>query len=550
MKVKRFFAPDMSTAMRTVREEVGPDAVILSNNSVAGGVEVIVALDYTDGPQVAIKSLPKQKKSTASRFAVEQELAAKALVGMKKPVRTAEDLERARQRMSVQAAKRSAESLMQPKTKDNQLNFDDRVWDDVLAALGKEERISKPVASKSSHDRRVLEEEVDRALGLADESSLSANRVKPAAQVAKPTPQIERSQQNVSAANRMRQRLDIDDAVPHLKEVAAKNDDVIQSMRSEIDELKSMLRARLSESATASPAAASPVSSRPVSASTNPVIDRLSLQFSRMNLQAGISAKLLQGIEADQPIDKAWKVALRRLSDAIPTVGEDLAERGGILAFVGATGVGKTTSIGKLATRYVLRHGSAGIALVTTDSYRIAAHEQLKTFGRILDIPVRVVDENHSLDETLDSLRDKRLILVDTSGLSTNERLRVEQLQMLADSSYRIKKIFVMPSTAQYGVLEASYQQFKSLGLNAVLMSKLDEAVSLGEATSFVAEHRLPLAYIADGQKIPDDIEVARANAFVSRAVVLSEQTAKKASDAAVESPVIEEGNFPSQQVG
>lgn len=526
MKVKRFFAPDMSTAMRTVREEVGSDAVILSNNSVAGGVEVVVALDYADGPQVAIKPVAKQKKPAANvaekvNAALEREssqASAKALVGMKKPVRTAEDLQRARQRMSAQMAKRSAESLMQSKSKDNQLNFNDEVWDDVLAALGKEDRISKAPESLS-REHSALENEVDQALKMTRNAKPTSTPVK-----------------------KIRQRLAIDEDVPHLKEVAQPEHEEIRSMRNEIDELKAMLRNRLNDSVVEQPPT--------VDVSQNPIVDRLTLQFARMNVQSGLSAKLLQGIEADQSIDKAWKVSLRRLSDAIPTVGEDLTERGGLLAFVGATGVGKTTTIGKLATRYVLKHGSAGIALVTTDSYRIAAHEQLKTFGRILDIPVRVVDENNPLDVVLDTLRDKRLILIDTSGMGGQDQVRSEQLEMLSDSSYRIKKVMVLPSTAQYGVLEASYQQFKTMGLNAVVLSKVDEAVSLGEALSFVAEKRLPLAYLADGQKIPDNIEVARANAFVSRAVMLSEQSVKNMPSESADRDVVEFDRLQNQRVG
>lgn len=496
MKVKRFFAPDMSTAMRTVREEVGPDAVILSNNSVAGGVEVIVALDYVDGPQVPVKSINQPRKKTSQP--ISSAAVKKALVGQKKPVRTAEDLQRARERMSAQAAKKSAQELMQSKTKDNQLNFDDHVWDDVLAALGKDDRISSPTSVASP----LLEAEIDRALATESRS------IGPSAQ-------------------KLRQRMALEEDRLQSEPVSQQkkpqpDDQVLQSMREEIDELKALLRNRL----RAVPDTAVESAPKPVAA--NPVTERLSQQFARMNVQPGLTAKLLQGIEADQSVDKGWKVALRRLSDAIPAVGEDITERGGILAFVGATGVGKTTTIGKLATRYVLRHGSAGIALVTTDCYRIAAHEQLKTFGRILDVPVRVVDENNSLDATLQSLRDKRLILIDTSGLSSTASVYKEQLSMLSETSYRIKKIMVLPSTAQYRALEASYRKFKPLGLNAVILTKVDEAVSLGEVTSLVAEQRLPLAYLTDGQKIPDDLEVARANALVSRAVMLSEQMSRE----------------------
>ncbi|WP_210395724.1 flagellar biosynthesis protein FlhF [Motiliproteus sediminis] len=466
MKVRRFFAPDMSQAMRLVRDEVGPDAVILSNNRVAGGVEVVVALEYDAPKSRDSLSRPVSRRPETLKQAGEQERKQRQLSALmggaaSRPARLDAEMGRARGQLAErQARAQSGEvTLLQPKGKNRQISLDDDAWDEVLAHLQR------------------------RGQRDADKPAVSA-------------------------------------APPAAVAAATERDRELQAMRAEIDDLKGLLRAQLAQSQA--PAAVAPA--KPTISDVSPLQRRLLDRFARVGLRETLARRLVQGVEEGIDAARAWKIALARLADAVPAVGEDLVDRGGIVAFVGATGVGKTTTIGKLAARYVLKHGSSGIALVTTDSHRIAAHEQLRTFGRILDIPVRVVDENRPLDEALDSLRDKRLVLVDTAGMGGNDAQRAEQLAMLADSRHRIKKLLVLPSTAQYQVLRSAYGYVKELGLNGVVLSKMDEAVSLGEVLSTVVECRLPLAYLADGQKIPDNIDVARATALVSRAVVMAEK--------------------------
>lgn len=550
MKVKRFFAPDMSAAMRLVRDEVGPDAVILSNNSVAGGVEVVVALEYQD--YAGTRAIP-------SRPASERPGQGRPLVGQKKPSRSpsfanaaqsrsSEALQRAGRpsSTSLEALVRQAEAVQTPSHKDRQLTLEDVSWDEVLESLNRRAEQKRQERQRQQQPRRQLKSAgvtstpaLERAQAL--QSKMAAAVVEPegpsATESFEPELDIEsllndgpspkaaapsaRSQRPapppVDVSNAMSAASQEDDGIADLQAHSEKK--MLQAMRSEIDELKSILRTRLKD--TASQANAE------VAKTSNPVRDRIRKRLRRLNVEDRLSSRLVQAIEADTPLEKAWKTSLSRLADALPSVGENLAERGGILAFVGATGVGKTTSIGKLATQYVLKHGSSSVALVTTDSFRIAAHEQLKTFGRILDIPVRVVDQEHSLDDILHNLRDKRLILVDTSGLSTSEQQRQLQMDMLQSSSYRIKKLLVLPATSQYRILKSCYDHFKPLGLNGAVLTKVDESVSLGEALSLLVEQRLPLAYVADGQKVPDDIAVARSNSLVSRAVVLAEQQAR-----------------------
>ncbi len=218
-------------------------------------------------------------------------------------------------------------------------------------------------------------------------------------------------------------------------------------------------------------------------------------------------------------LDLGWKSALKATAAAIRTESSDMVERGGIYALVGPTGSGKTTTIGKLAARFVLKHGAEKLALVTTDRYRVAAHEQLFVFGRILNVPVRVVDESHSLDSILDDLSDRRLILIDTAGLTAADQGWDEQLEELVNSRHSVLPYLLMSATSQPRIMKSTWHCYNAVGLAGCILTKLDEAVTLGEVVGFAAQSQLPVAYYTDGQKIPDDIHRAGAVDLIKQAV-------------------------------
>jgi flagellar biosynthesis protein FlhF len=180
------------------------------------------------------------------------------------------------------------------------------------------------------------------------------------------------------------------------------------------------------------------------------------------------------------------------------------------------------TTIGKLATRYVLKHGAESVALVTTDRYRIAAHEQLRTLGKILQVTVTAVDDENSLDSVLDSLRNKQLILIDTAGINAAHRNFNEQLLQLNQVSNRITPLLVLAATSQIRVQAAEYAAYTQLNPIAAVITKIDEAASLGESLGLLIANNLPVAYESHGQSIPGDIAVADAQLLVSRAVQIS----------------------------
>ncbi len=139
--------------------------------------------------------------------------------------------------------------------------------------------------------------------------------------------------------------------------------------------------------------------------------------------------------------------------------------------------------------------------------------------GRILEVPVRVVDDNHSLDAILDTLRDKKLVLIDTAGLNHHDQAWTQQMDELRSSRHRIQNHLVVSAINQSQVMKSTYHSYKVVGLTGCIITKLDEALTLGEAISLAVLNRLPVAYVTDGQRIPDDIHQARANQLVIRAL-------------------------------
>jgi len=248
------------------------------------------------------------------------------------------------------------------------------------------------------------------------------------------------------------------------------------------------------------------------------VQQRLSERLQELGLSSQLSGSLSRQHHGGR-LEDGWKQTLKMLASGVRTARREWLDEGGIFALAGPTGSGKTTTIGKLAARYVLRHGADSLALVTTDRYRVAAHEQLFVFGRILNVPVRVVDESHSLDDILDELSDRHLVLIDTAGLTSSDKGYQEQLAELANSHHKIRTHLVVSATSQPRIMKSVWHCYKMANLSGCVVTKIDEALTLGESLGFVMETGLPVAYYTDGQKIPDDVHHAEAGPLVRLAV-------------------------------
>ncbi|WP_455886705.1 flagellar biosynthesis protein FlhF [Pseudomonas rustica] len=247
-------------------------------------------------------------------------------------------------------------------------------------------------------------------------------------------------------------------------------------------------------------------------------------RLQRIGLSGPIARELLDlTTEIEEP-RQAWRMLLAHLARMIEIPEIEPIEEGGVIAMVGPAGMGKTTTLAKLAARYVLKYGAQNLALVSMDSFRIGAQEQLKTLGRILNVPVTYVDPGQSLAAALEPLLRKRVVLIDTAGLQASDPALRMQLETLAGRGIAAKNYLVLATTSQKQVLTAAYHSYKRCGLAGCILTKLDETASLGDVLSLAISHELPVAYLTDGPRIPDDLHLPRGHQLVSRAVNVQQQ--------------------------
>ena len=240
-----------------------------------------------------------------------------------------------------------------------------------------------------------------------------------------------------------------------------------------------------------------------------------------------VVGELPDGLDAEQ----ASRLPLAQLSRRIQVARSEALERGGVLALVGPNGAGKTTTLAKFATRWVLERGARELGLVTMDRERFGSQEQLLALGRVLGVPALVVDGSDGVHQALDRLRDRRLILIDTPGFSArSDRLEAE-LGVLAKNDSGIEVALVLPGSLQAGSLEECVARFAALRPAHCVLTKLDEATSLGGAVSTLARTGLPVSWLCHGACVPEDIEQARAHQLVARAVKLARKSGANADE-------------------
>lgn len=309
-----------------------------------------------------------------------------------------------------------------------------------------------------------------------------------------------------------------------------------ESMRSELNGLRELLEVQLGSLAWTQLQG-----SRPQQAS-------LWRRLQRIGLSGPLSRDLLAMIpDIDEP-RQAWRLLLAHLARMIVVPEIEPLEEGGVIAMVGPAGMGKTTTLAKLAARYVLKYGAQNIALVSMDSFRIGAQEQLKTLGRILNVPVTHVDPGQSLAQALDPLLRKRVVLIDTAGLQASDPALRLQLESLAGRGIKARNYLVLATTSQKQVLTAAYHSYKRCGLAGCILTKLDESASLGEVLSLAISHELPVAYLTDGPRIPDDLHLPRRHQLVTRAVNVQMQ--EEPSEEAMADMFADLYHNPSKRVG
>jgi len=483
MQVKRFIAADMRRALEMVRQDLGPDAIILSSNRVPEGVELLTTLG-SDSELAQMQQQPFGRlNSTSSSPLLSDGAFAGGLAKLLQPSAASpvltklpdhpnagktgkelvSEIERARQKLLMtKKAEESAKELL----------------------IGKNTKVNASIPMRA---------DFNKAMQTAETITASSKKTK-----------TETSKKSfVSAADRY--PLNDDKSLDFTQD----NSSQIADLQADIADMRFLLEQQLER-----------LTGVTTQKSDSPVMTSVARRLERLGLPQEAIVKISEKVRKHKTINEAWPEALANLAHQLPIQGRDIVDKGGVFAFVGPTGVGKTTTIGKLAARYVLQHGADKVALITTDTYRIAAHDQLRSLARILRVPVRVVNESQSLDGLLKSLRHCSLILIDTAGFRHGDPQLKQQLETLA-AIRQINTYLVMSSNSQAQMLKASVHAYGVANLKGCVLTKLDETASLGEALGVVLQSGLPVAYTTDGQDIPKNIDVAKAHQLVAKAVSL-----------------------------
>jgi flagellar biosynthesis protein FlhF len=238
----------------------------------------------------------------------------------------------------------------------------------------------------------------------------------------------------------------------------------------------------------------------------------------REMINVGFSPELSRQLLGKMPAnaDKTWVQRLLAHNIRVASANEDVVTRGGVYALVGPTGVGKTTTTAKLAARAVVRYGADKVALITTDSYRIGAHEQLKIYGKILGVAVHAVRDTEDLKLTLSGLKHKHLVLIDTMGVGQRDSRVADQAEMF--NAAGVQRLLLLNATSSGSTLDDVVRMYHGTGVVGCIPTKLDEAVTLGTVLDVVVRHKLQMHYIASGQRVPEDLHEVNLEYLLHRA--------------------------------
>jgi flagellar biosynthesis protein FlhF len=254
-------------------------------------------------------------------------------------------------------------------------------------------------------------------------------------------------------------------------------------------------------------------------------------ELAQLGITQDLAGSLARKIPANLNFSAARRFALATIARTVQVTGDRWLETGGRIAFAGPAGAGKTTLLAKLAARWVLRHGPRRVALVSADAVRIGAHEQMHMLGRLLGVTAHTVYDVSELPELLDALSGQQLVLIDTAGASPRDPDLARRLRLMNQQQSKIETSLVIPASIQAGAIEEAMKLFAVAQPSSCVITKVDEAVSLGGVLSSLVRHKLPVAYISDGQRVPEDLQPARAHGLVSRAVEIASRNGATADD-------------------
>ena len=557
MKIKRFVAPDMRTAFAMVRQEHGPDAVILSNRVTEDGVEIVAASNYDEalvkhtleamrpanttaplhplldpapqataptratstGAQNAAPTL-SPAEAAANYFARRQATAAPATPAAPAPVRAEVPVAPPSAPVAIIAPVAAANEAPPRFTPSQPVRdiapqlIEPTSFAAKLAACLPAAPANEPAPAIAPHAEPAAPPRLRTAVRADIDDTLDLDAMLPsiAPPVALPEPAPAPKIAALPAS-----RLPTADTVPAPAAVtvptltvvadnaadARESDAQLVQMRGELAAMREMIEREMHR-LTDERLRGSPVRMQAMELMEDYGFD------------AGITRDIALQIPADTEAHRGRGLMLGLLSKKLPVTEADPLETGGVVALVGPTGAGKTTTIAKLAACFAQRHNARDVALVTTDTVRIGGREQLHGYGRQLGIAVHEADSAQGLALVLERLRDYKLVLIDTAGLGQRDRNLVGQLNWLRASG-QVQTLLCLPANSHFADLDEVVRRFSTVQPQGVVLTKLDETGRLGSALSVVVDHQLPMAWVTDGQRVPDDLHRANSAHLVLR---------------------------------
>jgi len=472
MNVKRYFAPTAREALRALKEALGPDAIVLSNRAVEGGVEILAL------PGEAVGALQAANRATMGARSGGQGRVADESASGSRP--QAEAVQRAPAPLADEGDFQVSLSALAASAARSAARGGQRAEPSAESAGPVVRPFNPPRIETADYAMRGREALLRSASARGRSDQASAPAVTRAA-----------AQGDEFGGARVRE----------LQETNAR-------LMSELAGIRGMIERQLAGFAWGETRRHAPARAAMLG-------ELLEAGFS-----AAIARKLVEAVPEDASRTEAREAVgsmLDRMMRARSS-DEDLLDRGGVYALVGPTGVGKTTTTAKLAARCVVRHGAGKLALITTDGYRIGAQEQLRIYGRILGVPVYSVRDGADLRQTLAGLRNKHMVLIDTMGMSQRDRLVGEQAAMLSAAG-DVRRLLLLNATARGDTLDDVVRAYAGNDLAGCIFTKVDESAALAPALDVAVRHELDIRYLTNGQRVPEDLHLPNRAYLLHRAL-------------------------------
>lgn len=493
MKIRRFKGKDMREALTQVKEELGGDAVIMSNRQVDGGVELMVAVD---------------KDTEASAKQQRQQLLQEAVSESVEPIALAES------------------------SGDDQLpSLSDIMGDSVpdsIKALLNQKATSAPASEQDMVQANNSVRHLTTAANVAPKPEQQQREWATDRQpVKQPQPSVTASDPEFetvpdhpapsSAPEPAPGSSIAQDSTAATAPTATVNDATgMSELRAEIAGIKQVLQFQITHLLNNQQRQQDPIKS---------VITE---QLVKMGLDEALATQISAFLPKQENTEIGFSNALELLTNRLSIMNNDILTRGGVVALMGPTGTGKTTTLAKLAAKFARRHGADSIGLVTIDTYRIGAMEQLSTYAKIIGCSVKQAHNADELSHILYQFRHKKLVLVDTAGFSQRDERLISQITDYEQRiNLNIDKYLVLQASAQRQVLEHTIHSFANTTIKGCIFTKLDECYSLGETLSVAVANDLRIGYVTDGQRVPDDIKLADSHSLIKVAAKLYQKYVK-----------------------